>query len=90
MPRYHFPADRPAPVPVPRVNGADCLSMLESDFPRVIEAILAQWGYKELNEYFRKLMIDDRGNRLGFPPQAWEEIYLLQHIHLEFMPDSAL
>lgn len=96
MPRYRFPS--PAGQPTVQANAgvdrrvsADAYpSELEAGFPRVVQAIQALWGYKELNDYFRKLMIDDRGNRIGFPPEAWEEIYLLQHIHQELMPEPEM
>jgi len=93
MPRYRFPAEGLAPAKAAallalRVSAEDYPSILETGFPRVIQAIQALWGYRELNDYFRKLMIDDRGGRDGFPPEAWEEIYLLQHIHEELIPDQ--
>lgn len=66
-----------------RVEGPN----LVKDYPRVYQAIQAMWGFKELNEYFRKLTIDDRGNREGFPPEVWEEIYMLMGIHEIIVPE---
>jgi hypothetical protein len=95
MPRYKFQASSPntiTPAQSPpgnftKISADDCKSVLEAGFPRVVQAIQALWGYKELNDYFRKLMIDETGQRDGFPPEAWEEIYLLQHLHQELVPD---
>ena len=55
--------------------------MLKPAFRRVMQAIEALWGYKELNDYFRKLMINNEGGAAGFPKEAWEEIDMLHHIH---------
>ncbi len=93
MPRYQFLAGQPHLTELmtgnTRIGNEDeYRSELEVGFPRVIQAIEALWGFKELNDYFRKLMIDERGDRVGFPPAAWEEIDLLQHIHQELFPDQ--
>jgi hypothetical protein len=94
MPRYQFVAGHPHLTELMTGNtrtlfaeddGYKCA--LEVGFPRVLQAIEALWGFGELNDYFRKLMIDERGDRDGFPPEAWEEIDLLQHIHEELFPD---
>lgn len=92
MPRYKFKAGDEALPEVPSMNTPTQIadfykSGLESGFPRVMQAIEALWGFKELNEYFRKLMIDERGDRHGFPKEVWEEIDMLQHIHEELFPD---
>lgn len=92
MPRYKFLAGDTSIPEVPSMNTPTVIadyykSALESGFPRVLQAIEALWGYKELNEYFRKLMINESGERAGFPREAWEEIDMLQHIHEELFPD---
>jgi hypothetical protein len=60
---------------------------LKKDFPRVYSAIQLMWGHKELNLYFRNLMVDARGSRDGFPPAVWAEINELMHQHSEQFPD---
>jgi hypothetical protein len=93
MPRYKFQAGDNAIPEVPSMNTPTVIadyykSELETGFPRVMQAIEALWGYKELNDYFRKLMINnDSGTRAGFPKEAWEEIDMLHHIHQELFPD---
>ncbi len=92
MPRYQFIAGHPHLTELMTGNTRSAvedayLSELEVGFPRVIQAIEALWGFRELNDYFRKLMINEGGDRMGFPPAAWEEIDLLHHIHQELFPD---
>jgi hypothetical protein len=60
---------------------------LEKDFPRILVAVQAMWGYPELNTYFRKLTLDNRGDREGFPKEAWEEIFTLLYLHQAIVPE---
>ena len=46
------------------------------------------WGFEEMNGFFRKLSLDDRGGRQGFPPDAWEEIQTLMSLHLIIHPEK--
>ena len=41
--------------------------VIQRDFPRVAEAIEMMWGSPELDNYFEKLIVADRGDREGFP-----------------------
>lgn len=92
MPRYRFPGTlaasaRPA-APAGPAAATLCMCALETQFPRILDAIQALWGYPELNTYFNKLIIDDRGDRTGFPAEAWDEIFLLMHIHQRIVPTA--
>jgi hypothetical protein len=62
-------------------------SALEKDFPRILTTIQSLWGYPELNAYFRKLTLDNRGDREGFPQDVWEEIFTLLNLHRMIVPD---
>jgi hypothetical protein len=62
-------------------------TVLEARYPHILDAIQTMWGYKELNTYFRRLTLDDRGGRAGFPPEAWEEIHSLQLLHQIIVPE---
>ncbi len=94
MLRYRFPAPNPVaaagPTAALRPTAAQYPCVLETQFPRILQAIQALWGYPELNLYLEKLTIDDRGGRAGFPPAAWDEIYLLMRIHQHILPTPAL
>lgn len=88
MPHYRFPISSVASMAATDKTAAAApyLSVLETQFPRILQAIQALWGYPELNHYFDKLMINDRGDREGFPPEAWDEIFLLMHMHRRIVP----
>jgi hypothetical protein len=52
-------------------------------FPRIAETIRDLWGRPELDRYFEQLLIDDRGNRHGFPPAVVEALLTLSRQHSE-------
>lgn len=54
---------------------------LESQFPRILSKILELWPTEEAENYFKELLIDDRGDRQGFPPKAASEIIHLSLAH---------
>lgn len=90
MPRYRFPAPSLSAAAAPTDKGdgqAPCVSALEEQFPHILSAIQALWGFKELNTYFTKLTIDERGGRAGFPPEVWDEIHMLLRLHQEILPE---
>ncbi len=93
MTRYKFPA--PAPESPLAHTGADSKrqhpadvypTVLETRFPHVLHAVMAMWGYQELNSYFDQLSVDKRGGRKGFPADAWDEISLLLSMHQDIYP----
>lgn len=91
MPRYRFPvAILPVTANATSQGGdqpASCVSALEAQFPHILSAIQALWGFKELNTYFTKLTLDERGGRAGFPPDVWDEIHTLLRLHQEILPE---
>lgn len=72
----------------PRLSNDQYQTVLEKDFPRILVAIQSMWGYPELNTYFRKLTLDNRGDREGFPKEVWEEIFTLLYLHQMIVPES--
>ncbi len=92
MARYHFPAPKTAaPGGTAMKPAADpCISVLETSYPRILENITMMWGFGELNNFFHKLILDDRGGRQGFPPEAWDELNTLSALHLIICPDKRL
>jgi hypothetical protein len=69
-------------------SAAPCQTMLEKEFPHVVMAIQAMWGYPELNAYFHKLTMNEREQRQGFPPEVWDDIYLPGSMHQPLVPGS--
>ncbi len=97
MPRYRFPAlINTLASPLTRVMPAAAVKTarlpdamqtpLEKFFPHILNAIQAMWGYRELNLYLTKLTIDNRGDREGFPPEVWEDLYLVMRLHHDVFP----
>ena len=56
---------------------------LEDKFARIVERITELWDNPQIDGYFAELLIDDRGNRTGFPPDVAREIFLLSIAHDE-------
>lgn len=73
-------------APLPAGTGTN-KTVLEEKFPHILETIQIMWGHPELNMYFNKLIVDDRGNRQGFPTDAWAEIHMLSRIHHALVPE---
>lgn len=55
--------------------------VLEQEYPRILAKILELWDSNDAEAYFNELLIDDRGDRAGFPPKAASEIIHLSLIH---------
>ena len=54
---------------------------LESKFPRILDKIMTLWGKPEIDDYFMSLMVNDREDRAGFPPDVAAEIMRLTLVH---------
>ena len=54
---------------------------LEEKFPRIFGQIMALWDAPEMDDYFMKLIVDQRGGRAGFPPLVAAEILHLSLVH---------
>lgn len=54
---------------------------LESRYPRILETIMSLWDDDKIDDYFMELMVSDRGDRSGFPPDIAAEIMHLSLIH---------
>ena len=54
---------------------------LESKYPRILEKILMLWDMPEMSNYFMELMVTDREDRTGFPPDVAAEIMRLSLVH---------
>ncbi|HXC38250.1 MAG TPA: hypothetical protein VN667_04835 [Burkholderiales bacterium] len=49
--------------------------------PRIAKAIELMWGNPELETYFDKLIVDDRGGRAGFPRPVMDALLKLYNDH---------
>jgi hypothetical protein len=57
--------------------------ILENAFPRIAAVIRDKWGKRVLDDYFAKLVVDDRGSRQGFPPDVLSAILEIARLHGE-------
>jgi hypothetical protein len=73
--------DASAAVTDPRL-----LSSLEQRYPRVTLELVERWGKPSLEGFLDNLILDSRGNRQGFAPDAMEELLLLYSVHREYRP----
>ncbi len=64
------------------------LSNLEQRYPRVTLELVERWGKPSLESFLDNLILDSRGDRQGFAPEAMEELLLLYNVHREHRPSS--
>ncbi len=64
--------ERPDPWPI-----------IEGRFPRIAATIRAGWGKRALDDYFGKLVIDDRGGRQGFPMEVLSALMEVARLHAD-------
>lgn len=56
-------------------------SELEQQFPRIVMRLVELWHHASCSEYLRSLLIDERGDRQGFPPEVINDLIMLDDIH---------
>ena len=54
---------------------------LEQKYLRVFKKILDLWGTPQIDAYFTELMVDERGDRAGFPSDVASNIVYLSMVH---------
>jgi hypothetical protein len=68
------------------------LSDLERHFPRIAEEFVKRWHTPMFEPFCYQLIVDERGNRKGFPAEVFAEILALYWLDLNlanFNPQSA-
>ena len=60
--------------------------LVKHKYPRIYERIEATWGSIELDTYFDRLIIDDRGNRNGFPKEILNALLVLAKANRKELP----
>jgi hypothetical protein len=69
--------------PYARKERPDPWPIIAKRFPRIAETIRRDWGKRALDDYFAKLVVDDRGSRQGFPPDVLTAILEVARLHAE-------
>jgi hypothetical protein len=59
---------------------------LEAGYPRVFNNIMLYWDTPEIDGYLNGLMVTDREDRAGFPPEVAAEIMRLSLVHASQHP----
>lgn len=72
----HFQRERHDFLSTPR--GPECA--LERRYPRIARELAARWQRPGIEAYLDSLLIDARGNRMGFPSDVLQEIMFLAGI----------
>jgi len=58
----------------------DDLSALERRFSRIAQELATRWKRGDIDTYLNSLLLDDRGNRQGFPSDVLEELMFLSNL----------
>jgi hypothetical protein len=58
-------------------NVWDEISAIEKHFPRIASEIVTRWADKDGDNYIDNLLLDDRGDRMGFPSDVLNELMFL-------------
>ena len=75
-PTEAFPERREPTNVQPRVN-TDPRSAIEIQFPRIVEQLVAKWNQYNCEQFLNGLMIDERGDRQGFPVNVIDDLLML-------------
>lgn len=67
---------------------ATTISAIERLFPRIARELASRWKGMEIDTYLDSLLIDTRGNRMGFPSEVLEEIMFLAGIRWYLSKDA--
>ncbi|MBI2308340.1 MAG: hypothetical protein HYU78_13640 [Rhodocyclales bacterium] len=62
-------------------NAACYPAQIEQRFPHVLARLADLWGTREADRYLDSLMVSDRPNRAGFPPDVAMEVFRLSSAH---------
>jgi hypothetical protein len=74
------PADR---QPTDKQLVSEALEILKAQFPRIHQKLVPLWGSEAGEAYLDSLIVDERGNRQGFPPDVMRGLLVLQRVHFE-------
>lgn len=70
-------------------QGWDQQCALERRFARIARELVRRWHSRDADEYLDRLLIDHRGNRMGFPTEVLEELIFLASIRWHLSHDEA-
>lgn len=62
------------------------LSIIWEQYPRIGEKISVMWGYVELQNYLSTIILDERGDRQGFPKSVLAALMEVHKRHAKMVP----
>jgi hypothetical protein len=62
------------------------LSIIWKQYPRIGEKISMMWGYVELQNYLSTIILDERGDRQGFPKPVLAALMEVHKRHSKMVP----
>lgn len=65
----------------PRVAPYQPMPIVAEHYPRIAQVIRQLWGTPEADAFFNRMLIDERGNRAGFPPEVVRALLALSELH---------
>jgi hypothetical protein len=69
--------------PTDKELAEEAIALLKSLFPRIHQNLVTLWGTGPGETYLDGLIMDDRGNRQGFPPDVMRALLVLQRVHFQ-------
>jgi hypothetical protein len=78
----------PSPPVLPPTDVPPHASIIWEQFPRVGERITLMWGSVELQKYLNNIIIDERGDRHGFPAPVLSALLQIYKRHAKMVPEE--
>jgi len=69
--------------PTDKELAEEAVGLLKSLFPRIHQNLVTLWGTGPCEAYLDGLIMDERGNRQGFPPDVLRALLVLQRVHFQ-------
>ena len=79
----HWIAEEAKKEVPPRDDLSQALTIVEQAFQRIAEGLVGVWGTAQFDDFMQKLLIDERGDRKGFPSEVAEALLRLSRMHAE-------
>ena len=67
--------------PSDRELARQAAAIVSRTFPRILQQLRLLWGTPQGEIYLDGLILDERGNRKGFPPDVLNALLVLQRVH---------
>ena len=65
------------------LSGSSAMGIIKDRYPRIAANIETLWGSREMDVYFDRLVVKDREQREGFPPDIMAAILSLSAQHVK-------